>query len=555
MSWALAEEAVARAEALRRTDPEAAWNLVAPVLSTPGLPGGLEEQACAVAAMALLHLGDQDRAEIMARRGLALRLDKGNLKGRLLASLGISLHQRGRFVEAHRVLGRALTLACRSRDDEAVARALANIGISRSEAGRYREARSRFKEALALADARAGEPVFDSLALQLHANLGSAMIGLGNAHEGLAEIEDSLEKARKGNDALTLCYSLSEKGRALGSMGRSHEAREPLLESLTIAMTSGMTIVGTRSAALLAEDFLDEGDLVSAEHLLEQWLPQAAAGDSLRHAELLRLRGRLLALRGRFQEAYHESERAALMDRTGGTAAAAAASMDQTHGRLRKRARLLSERIEGWSEAVTRSLAILIDSRDATTGDHLDRSAAIVRILGELLIARKCYPHFGRQQLEMLARLAPLHDLGKVAVPDDILRKPGPLDLEERLVMQRHAIVGREVFLDAAKATRFDPLAAVAAEIAGSHHERWDGSGYPEGLAGEAIPIPARIVAVADVYDAIRSERPYKGGKSHAEAFDYVSENAGQHFDPFVVGAFKSCEERIAALYTVRGGH
>jgi HD-GYP domain-containing protein (c-di-GMP phosphodiesterase class II) len=520
------ERAVARAETLQRSDPETALSFVSSALGVadPGSGGLLEARACSLAAFASSHLGDQDRTEVWARRGLSADFEDRALKGKLLAALGISLHQRGSFREANRILGLALRLARRSADPESLVRALANVGIARNEAGRYEEAATY---------------------------LGAALVGCDRAGEAIAFLEAAAAGARAAADTLTLAHALSEKGRALEAAGRSREAREAIHESLTLATLFGINIVGIRSAALMARYHVDSGDLDGGEALLDQWLPQAAVGDSLRHAELLRLRGRVLALRGRWQEAYHESERAALMERSGGVAAATEASLARSHGDLRKRAKVLTERLEGWSEAVMRSLAILIDARDEVTRAHTDRSATIVRIIGDLLIARSSFPRLGRQQLERIVRLTPLHDVGKVAVPDSVLSKPGRLDPEERRIMQRHALVGREVFLDAAKATHFDPIVALAAEIAGSHHERWDGSGYPEGLAGNDVPLPARIVAVADVYDAIRSTRPYKTAMSHAAAAEYVLANAGFHFDPLVVGAFDGCQERIAALYAL----
>lgn len=115
--------------------------------------------------------------------------------------------------------------------------------------------------------------------------------------------------------------------------------------------------------------------------------------------------------------------------------------------------------------------------------------------------------------------------------------------------MQRHVVVGKEILLDAAMRVSFEPRIKVAAEIAGYHHERWDGTGYPEGRSGDAIPISARIVAVADVYDAIRSERPYKPAHGREAAASYVRDNASLHFDPRVVAAFLDIEDEIAELY------
>ena len=543
------EDAVGRLRQLIRSEPQEVLALASDLFAGGLVPSRLIPETCALAGYAALNLGDQVLAESWSRRGIEAKPEDIAIRGRLLANLGISLYQRGAFGEANRILGRALGLARKAGDPESLVRALANVGIARSESGRNEEALGYLGEALARAEERGGEEPFESLSLQVRSNLGMALIGCGRGAEALGEIDATIEQSRGSGDSLTLCFALFEKGAALDIVGNRQEAEEAFFDSLGLATLFGLNMLGVRSASALVRHNVDAGDLESAEALLEQWLPVAASGDSLRYAELLRLRGRVLALRGRWQEAYYESERAGRMELSGGASAAAAAALSREHGSLKRRARVLSERIEGWSEAVMRSLAYLIDARDGPTGDHMERSATIVGILGELLIARSTFATFGRVQLGRIVRLSPLHDVGKVAVPDAILRKPGPLDRDERLQMQRHALVGREVFLDAALSTRFDPLAATAAEIAGSHHERWDGRGYPEGLAGSGIPLSARIVAIADVYDAIRSDRPYKSRKSHAEAADYILANAGSHFDPSIVEIFAAGQARIAAAY------
>jgi putative two-component system response regulator len=136
---------------------------------------------------------------------------------------------------------------------------------------------------------------------------------------------------------------------------------------------------------------------------------------------------------------------------------------------------------------------------------------------------------------------APLHDVGKVAIPDTILLKPGRLTIEEFEIMKTHAIRGDEILSQAMKDLGdTGGFLETARQIARSHHEKWDGSGYPDGLAGSAIPLPARMMAVADVYDAVRSERPYKKGMSHDEAFSILQEGRGRHFDPQIADVFLS---------------
>jgi putative two-component system response regulator len=164
--------------------------------------------------------------------------------------------------------------------------------------------------------------------------------------------------------------------------------------------------------------------------------------------------------------------------------------------------------------------------RDGETQRHAERMGAVAHDIGREL-------GLDGEALEQLRRAAPLHDIGKVAVPDAILLKPGPLDPGEMAVAQRHTIAGAHI-LYAASA----PELRQAGEIALTHHERWDGGGYPSGLAGEDIPLAGRIVAVADVFDALIHERPYKPAWPVPQAIAEIRMGAGTQFDPDVVAAF-----------------
>lgn len=172
------------------------------------------------------------------------------------------------------------------------------------------------------------------------------------------------------------------------------------------------------------------------------------------------------------------------------------------------------------------ALARAAEFRDDDTGQHTKRvgelSAAIAQVMGQ-----------PTEFVEALRLAAPLHDVGKIGLPDSILLKPGMLDADEIAVMRRHTITGGHVFSGIRS-----PLMKLAREIAISHHERWDGSGYPKGLAGEAIPLAARIVSVADVYDALVHERPYKRAWAHADAIAEIESQKGRQFDPEVVEFF-----------------
>jgi len=186
-------------------------------------------------------------------------------------------------------------------------------------------------------------------------------------------------------------------------------------------------------------------------------------------------------------------------------------------------------------DSVIFGLAKLSESRDTDTGEHLDR----IRYYSTQLA--KAYQQLGNaispELIEQIGLASSLHDIGKVGVPDRVLLKPGKLDSGERLVIETHTLVGERCLEAIEGHLGQDGFLSLAKEICAYHHEKWDGSGYPYGLEGEQIPISARIVAVADVYDALRSRRPYKEAMTHEAAFDIILEGTGKHFDPSVVAA------------------
>ncbi|WP_088968354.1 HD domain-containing phosphohydrolase [Vogesella sp. LIG4] len=182
-------------------------------------------------------------------------------------------------------------------------------------------------------------------------------------------------------------------------------------------------------------------------------------------------------------------------------------------------------------------LSRMAESRDQATGRHLERMAQYSCIIAAQL-------GLDEHVQELLLLAAPMHDIGKVAIPDHVLLKPGRLSVEEFDTMQSHAVRGAE-FLRGSSS----PLLEMAYHIAMTHHEKFDGSGYPNGLAGEAIPLVGRIVAVADVFDALTSARPYKPAWPLEDALAYLQEQRGRHFDPQVVDAFFAAREEIMAVY------
>lgn len=222
-----------------------------------------------------------------------------------------------------------------------------------------------------------------------------------------------------------------------------------------------------------------------------------------------------------------------------------------THQQLLKYARDLKQSYEAekkrarevraaYTEAIGR-LTVAAEYKDEDTAHHIQRishySRALARELG--------WPD---AQVELIYEAAPMHDVGKIGVPDAILLKPGALSADEWDVMKTHALIGENIL-----ARSPSPLLKMAAEIAASHHERWDGSGYPHGLKNGAIPITGRIVALADVYDALRSQRPYKPPFDHARACDIILNGDGRtapvHFDPALLDVFARNQGKFARIY------
>jgi response regulator RpfG family c-di-GMP phosphodiesterase len=193
------------------------------------------------------------------------------------------------------------------------------------------------------------------------------------------------------------------------------------------------------------------------------------------------------------------------------------------------------------------ALAKIIEHRSVETGRHLLRLQRFCRVLAEEAAEIPAYSRvIDANFVRTLEDAAPLHDIGKAALPDHVLNKPGPLDPGERLLMQAHTTIGADTLREVARQHPFATgFLHVAIDIARSHHERWDGTGYPDRLAGEAIPLSARLVAVCDVYDALRSRRVYKPGLSHHTALLTITEGSPGHFDPALVEAFR----RVAAPF------
>jgi HD-GYP domain-containing protein (c-di-GMP phosphodiesterase class II) len=187
-------------------------------------------------------------------------------------------------------------------------------------------------------------------------------------------------------------------------------------------------------------------------------------------------------------------------------------------------------------EETIRRLSVAAEYRDADTGEHIERMSSFAAVLAREL-------GLDEETVELIRIAAPLHDVGKIATPDAILLKPGPLTQEERRAMEEHARIGSDML-----AGSTSELLQLAAEIARTHHEKVDGSGYPDGLRGEEIPLVGRIAAIADVFDALTSDRVYRPAMSVEEALEIMREGRGTHFDEEVFAVFERCLDQILAI-------
>lgn len=216
---------------------------------------------------------------------------------------------------------------------------------------------------------------------------------------------------------------------------------------------------------------------------------------------------------------------------------------------LEERVRERTTQVERIQQVIVFSLSRLAESRDPETGEHLERMRRYVR---EIAVEMATWPKYDRiidsGFVETLYYSSPLHDVGKVGIPDAILLKPGKLSVEEFDIMKTHALIGGDTLKAADEEAGGNSLLTMGQDIAYHHHEKWDGSGYPFGMLGPEIPLPARIVALGDAYDAMTTKRPYKEAYSHEKTKQLILEATGTHFDPEVVEAFLNRESKFIRI-------
>lgn len=207
--------------------------------------------------------------------------------------------------------------------------------------------------------------------------------------------------------------------------------------------------------------------------------------------------------------------------------------------------------IENLKNIIIEAMGNLAEYRDNETGEHIKRTKMYIKLMCQYMIKNEIYQGIiDEEYIKLLIKSAPLHDIGKIAISDSILLKPGKLTEEEFIKMKEHALLGEKIINKILEKTGPTTFLEVAKEIAGKHHEKWDGSGYPYGLSKHDIPLCARIMAIVDVYDALVSKRVYKEAFTHEKAVEIIRDSSGTHFEPILVIVFLAIEKEFNTIQT-----
>jgi len=220
--------------------------------------------------------------------------------------------------------------------------------------------------------------------------------------------------------------------------------------------------------------------------------------------------------------------------------------LSERHNKLEELVNKKTKAVIELQNAVLKTMAELVECRDYVTGGHIERTQSYLQILIDALQSSDMYrDEISEWNLEHVLQSAQLHDVGKIAIDDAILRKPGDLTKEEQEKIMTHALFGEEIIERIKLSTSEHSFLEHARIFASTHHEKWNGSGYPRGLKEEKIPLQGRLMAIADVYDALVSVRPYKKAFNHEEAVSIITKNSGSHFDPLLVTVFLSVADKF----------
>ncbi|MBQ5334058.1 MAG: HD domain-containing protein, partial [Oscillospiraceae bacterium] len=223
--------------------------------------------------------------------------------------------------------------------------------------------------------------------------------------------------------------------------------------------------------------------------------------------------------------------------------------LDNYNDELSRSVKEQTAHIQKMQDKLILGMADMVEGRDSSTGGHIRRTSDVIGIFTEALRKEGCEIKMSDEFLDNVIKAAPMHDLGKIAIDDEILRKPGKFTAEEFEIMKTHAAKGAEIIRKILDGAESDEFSEIAINIAHYHHEKWNGTGYPDHLSGEEIPVEARIMALADVFDALVSKRCYKEAMSFANAFSIIDESLGEHFDPILGREFIKCRPMLEKYY------
>lgn len=208
-----------------------------------------------------------------------------------------------------------------------------------------------------------------------------------------------------------------------------------------------------------------------------------------------------------------------------------------------------NRKIHAIQNSIIRGMAVMVESRDNSTGGHINRTSDCVKVFVDRLAQDERYAQYDDKYWKAVVKSAPMHDLGKIAVDDAVLRKPGKFTDEEFEIMKTHSSEGARIVESVLGQVEDEQFKQIAINVAHFHHEKWNGMGYPEKLSGEDIPFEARVMALADVFDALVSKRCYKDSFSYDRAFEIIKESQGTHFDPELAEIFINCRKELEELY------